>query len=299
MSGGLWIDSVLRSNHNHWMGYIGVAGLLVCLTFQACAPAKHLASREVPGTWAEADEADRREFFSQLQHYQLDYSTVNARGKGFLTINDRDNHEVSIQLRMQKDQSVWVSVTAFLGMEVGRVLLTPDSIWVINRLDGEVLVRPYEAVGDLIGRALPFAELQQLLVGNVPDSTRAAEMELGIFREGGVLRTGMPREELHFNQNFRLVTFRGDGAGSLRPAENDAATPVLETSHAYASGPEPAGQTGGTAVRLTHPGFPEKTSMTVRGKRLKLSVTMEYNRLILDQPVEMPFNIPKGYNRIH
>ena len=44
-------------------------------------------------------------------------------------------------IRMRKDSVLWVSVNALLGIEAFRVLITPDSVKVINKLDKVVQLR--------------------------------------------------------------------------------------------------------------------------------------------------------------
>lgn len=252
--------------------------LIFAVAIHGCTAKKHLVSRTVSDEWPSADQAARTQFFDQMQMFDVDFSTFSARAKGFLTVNDRENHEVTVHLRMEKNVSVWVSVTAFMGMEIGRVLITPDSIRIMNRMDGTFMARPFMAMGSFTGGGLTFSELQRLLIGNVPDPVDAADMELALFLEGGALRDrlGTPDgDELHFDQNYRLVTYKRAGG-------------AFEINHQY------------PAEDLTiPPGFPIKTSIAVKGERLKLTATIDYNRLILNQPVELPFQIPKGYDQIH
>src|SRR5690606_394561 len=159
-----------------------------------------------------------------------------------------------------------------------------------NRIDKKFLVRHYRTLHDLVGQDISFAQLQQLLIGNIPDTAKALKLRLGLFTEGGVLKDNQSdwgdlsvATELHFNHNFRLVTFRStQKPSSQHQYTSTRGGSVLEATHTYPSGQSEVEQ----AVQRDHPGFPNKTSIAVQGPRLKLIATLDYNRVILDQPVE-------------
>ena len=44
---------------------------------------------------------------------------------------------LNANIRMQKDSVIWISATALLGIEAVRLLITPDSFKMINRLISE------------------------------------------------------------------------------------------------------------------------------------------------------------------
>ena len=72
---------------------------------------------------------------------QLNFNTFSGKAKTKLDINGSSN-DVTLNIRIQKGQKIWVSVTAIAGIEVARALITPDSILVINKLQGLYLRKP-------------------------------------------------------------------------------------------------------------------------------------------------------------
>lgn len=75
-------------------------------------------------------------------------------------------NDLSGQLRMRRDSIVWLSVTAAMGVEVMRVKMSTDSVWLLNRLDKTYLVEPLEAVSSLSGLPVSLPWVQSLLLDN-------------------------------------------------------------------------------------------------------------------------------------
>jgi hypothetical protein len=71
-------------------------------------------------------------------------------------------------IRMRKDSLIWVSITPALGIEMIRVMITPDSLKYLSKIPDNKFyyIGTFEDVNRLIGTAFDFEMLQQLLVGN-------------------------------------------------------------------------------------------------------------------------------------
>ena len=70
---------------------------------------------------------------------------IDIEGKN-MTFDD-----LSGQLRMRHDSLVWLSVTAPMGIEVARIKVSTDSVWVINRLEKTYLAEPLDSVAQCLG----------------------------------------------------------------------------------------------------------------------------------------------------
>jgi len=91
-----------------------------------------------------------------------------------LDIESADNYFIlknfTAHLRMHKDEAIWVSVSANLGLkiEVGRAYITPDSIMVMDKYNRQYYTKPFSYINSFIKYPLDFPTLQQLLWGNSP-----------------------------------------------------------------------------------------------------------------------------------
>jgi hypothetical protein len=68
-------------------------------------------------------------------------------------------------LRLQKDSAIWVSIRKF-GFEGVRVLITPDSVKMINRLEKKYFIGEFESLNSLFDIHVNFLLLQALMTGN-------------------------------------------------------------------------------------------------------------------------------------
>lgn len=71
-------------------------------------------------------------------------------------------------LRMRRDSAIWVSISPALGIEVFRILLTPDSLKLISKVPDNkyYYVGRFDVLSDMLGTEIDFDMLQNLLVGN-------------------------------------------------------------------------------------------------------------------------------------
>ena len=70
------------------------------------------------------------------------------------------------QIRMQRDSVIWISVTAVLGVEAVRIMLTPDSLFVINKLENTYSKESLEKLKMRFGTEISFSDIQNTLLGN-------------------------------------------------------------------------------------------------------------------------------------
>ena len=74
----------------------------------------------------------------------------------------------TLNVRMAKDSSIWVSLTPALGVEVARILLKPDSVHLISKvpLNKFVYSGDYSQLQDFLGVPFDYYSFQELLSGS-------------------------------------------------------------------------------------------------------------------------------------
>ncbi len=97
----------------------------------------------------------------------IDYNTFSAKIKLQYEGPKGKQPDVNVFLRMKKDSVIWVSINAtFLNFEAFRVLITPDSIFIVDKLDKEYSVHPLQYLEELAHIPLNFKMLQNIIIGN-------------------------------------------------------------------------------------------------------------------------------------
>ncbi len=114
---------------------------------------------------AEDMEAKKLEdIFRKLAERQLQSDWMDARAR--IKYED-EAYQVGAmaQIRVKKDSAIWVSVRK-LGFEVARVLIQPDSVFVVDRVNNEYMKKPLNAIKEFIDLPANFQVIQSLVYGN-------------------------------------------------------------------------------------------------------------------------------------
>ena len=70
-----------------------------------------------------------------------------------------------MRARFKKDSVIWLSITPGLGIEAIRVVITPDSIRMINRIEQKYFSESFEKTNELLKMEVSFELLQSALTG--------------------------------------------------------------------------------------------------------------------------------------
>lgn len=143
--------------------------------------------------------------WNQLREPRLAYETF--AGKAHVNYDGVGNSQsFDVNIRLEKDRRIWVSVTALLGLEAARILITPDSLQAIDRLHRDVYSMRLSDAGQLLPFPADFQLLQSLILGEaLPAGTSYAGMRAS--RDTAVLLgIGLfGKQELHFSQRDSIL----------------------------------------------------------------------------------------------
>jgi hypothetical protein len=206
---------------------------------------------------------------------QLSYNTFAGKAKTKLDINGSSN-DVTLNIRIQKGQKIWVSVTAIAGIEVARALITPDSLLVINKLQGLYLQRPFAFIYSYTSHQINFDSLEALLVGNaIPQ----------LINNNAKLQADSGRTVISGNLQelaYKLVLGADLKANHTELADQDAGQSLTVDNSAFIP----------SANRV----LPSLIDMSSVMPKKKVKMNLHYIKADFDQPLEYPFSIPSGYS---
>lgn len=220
--------------------------------------------------------AESAEIRRGMEGARLDYTTFNGRAKSTLRLN-RDVHDVTAHVRIRKDEAIWISVTALLGMEVARVMITPERIQIVNRLQSVYIDQPFGYIRRFASEELDFGAVQDLLTGEVLGSFIDRHARLSAFDKGYVFR-GI-REDLAYELTLDTA-YRASFTALDDTATGQRLTSMYEKR-------DTAGRT-----------FPEVFQLSLQADRLDLQIDMAYTRVAFDEVVDMPFSIPARFDEV-
>lgn len=102
-----------------------------------------------------------------LDKNYVDFKTFSAKIKVDIEDAQGKQPDVTAVVRIVKDSAIWISISAtFLNFEVFRVLITKDSVIVLNKQKKEVQYRSIDYLQDVTEIPFDFKTIQDLLIGN-------------------------------------------------------------------------------------------------------------------------------------
>ncbi len=95
---------------------------------------------------------------------RLDYDWFSSRIK--VEYNDNNlSQDFTAAVRMRRDSFLWISLQGPFGIEGGRILITHDSIFVINKLSNEYLRQPLSYLSKVMPMQTDLPQLQDFILG--------------------------------------------------------------------------------------------------------------------------------------
>ncbi|MEL6275022.1 MAG: DUF4292 domain-containing protein, partial [Bacteroidota bacterium] len=111
----------------------------------------------------------------QMIQNQVNTNWLDARAS--IKLDSRDfNVGGTAFIRLEKDKRLWVSVKKF-GFEAARALVTPDSFFILNRLQNEYTAEPLSYIAEKYKMPARFDLLQQVVLGNPIFMDRQLDVE--------------------------------------------------------------------------------------------------------------------------
>ncbi len=205
---------------------------------------------------------------------QVPFKWFAANGQGKFDL-DGQRLSARVNVRILRDSVIWVQLQKF-GFEVGRMLITPDSAFFINRFE-----RTYSI----------YATEDFLVEYNVPADF---EMFSKVFTAGAYLPPRIKSLDIEKDGSVNLSSATGMNArhwfdASSHLVRSEVSDPLArEWLSAYAD------------YRNTNLGlqFPYKRSNTLIIDGIPNVFDLQYNDLEIDIPQEFPFSIPSHYEKI-
>ena len=102
-----------------------------------------------------------------LKENRIDFNTFSGKAKVQFEDENGRQPDAIANIRIAKDSIIWISFTStFLNIEAVRVLITPQQIIILRKLDKIVETHSFQFVQDQLQMPLTFSDLQNMIVGN-------------------------------------------------------------------------------------------------------------------------------------
>jgi hypothetical protein len=207
---------------------------------------------------------------------QIFFNTFTAKAKAKLDM-DGSSNDVTLNIRINRDKKIWVSVTAIAGIEVARAVITPDSVLLINRLQSVYIREPFSYIHSFTGNQVNYKTLESLLMGNaIPE----------LLNENSVLQTDNGNTTLTGNLQelvYKLI-LGPDMKVTQTNLDNQSAAQSLQV-------------TNNTFIQAANKVIPSQIDIASLVKDKKIELNLHYSKVEFDKEQDYPFSIPARYKR--
>ena len=214
-----------------------------------------------------------------LSSKNIVFNTLSLKGKAELDMGGNSN-SVTVNVRIQRDQKIWMSITALLGIEVARAVITPDSIMVLNRLQSTYIRKPFSYVYRYTSKQVTFQMLQDILTGNTISTLLTPEAKLELNNQG-VWRLSGNQAQLGYDVLFN--TFQKSSEVNLNDVRAAQALKVVYGSY----------------QKVNEYLFPTTLKINSMSGTRRVNLDFDFSKVESNVPVDMSFTVPKRFELIN
>jgi len=217
------------------------------------------------------------ELYNKVLKNHIDFNTFNAKVRVEYMGQDGGD-DATAYIRIQKDSAIWLSLRGPLGIEGFRMLVTKDSVKVLDLQKKTVQFKSISYLNEISGLPVDFNTLQDLIIGNpvfidshVVSYKVTAGNELLVQMKGKTFNNLLMLD----NTDYKVMHSKLDDVATNRTCDI--------TFSDYEN----------TAGRW----FSKKRKIVVTAQST-LEINLDYKQFTFNEPVTFPFNISANYKRL-
>ena len=257
--------------------------LIPLLFLASCSPARKALK-------APLKEEGADYLFAKLKEKELQFNWFSAKFSAEYS-NEGKKNSFSGQIRIRRDSAIWISFTPLLGIEAVRLMISQDSVKLINRMNKTFFVGDYEYVNRFLNTNMDYDLLESFLLG----------MDLR-FYEKGKFRATIDHGEykLATSERLKLKKYARNNREKLKILiQNIWLDPVtFKITHAEVKEIRRDNikleSTYGDFELDNGQLFPRKMSYIIWADNT-IKVTAGFSRITINNPLQFPFTVPSGY----
>lgn len=257
--------------------YINSKSLLFLLLIASCLLAVSCRSKKAVIQAADnsnVDKDNKKQVFKAVIDNRFEFEYFSAKADcGYSGISFNFN----LNIKMKKDEKIWISASV-LFIEAARVLITKDSIHIINYREKTVTSRSIRFISDYLGTELTIGQMQDVLVGNsiVKHNDKVSSYVLSDERPTITSRIN----QYLFNEIFHYEYFRPTFVkGNQTGAENKIDIEYKDF------------------LQVNNRMLPQFAKVVAVTNNNVITATLKYSDISTEEVKNWPFNIPASYER--
>src|ERR1035438_3224323 len=101
----------------------------------------------------------------KLHENEFHFEWLNAKANVDV-IRNKESFNFSVSIRMRKDSAIWVTISPALGIEAIRVLITKDSVKLMDKVNKKYWINDFKYLNQLFHVPVTFDMIQSVIIGN-------------------------------------------------------------------------------------------------------------------------------------
>ena len=244
--------------------------LLVIIT-NACKSARSVvASGEID------TNLSSKQLIKENGKQDANFKTLQAKVK-IDVIEDLKESSYSVNLRMEKGKTIWISAT--LGL--ARAMITPDRVQFYDKINNQYFDGDYQLLSNLLGIELNFDKVQSLLIGEPLFDLKSNAYVISNNDSSYILQPKNQSALLELFLLFNPSHFKMDSQQLLQPLKR-------------------------RFLQIDYLGYqevdkeilPQNIKIIAVEDEQELNVVLEYKSVSINEEVRFPFKIPSGFEEI-
>ena len=226
----------------------------------------------------ELESINITEIIDKINSNQVNSNWLYFRGK-IKILSNNDKVSLGVSLKIRTDSLIWASISAPIIGEINRIMITPDSLYIINRANSTWSTQPIWQLKKEIGASLSYYDIQNLLTNTIkiPVQLKTENQETSFH----------PITHL-VNINDMLITDKTDSASYLINSENER---INQININYSQNQN---------LIIEYSDFLDNYAkrLNIIISKPKLSVELLYNKIQQREIDKVSFKIPETYEKI-
>lgn len=206
---------------------------------------------------------------------------------GSLTIDVGSSFSSGIQVRMVRDEAIFISLRPMLGIEVGRLLITADSIYVIDKVHKRYAAEKVSLL--TAGLPITVSTVQDMFLGRPfiigQGTLNQANKEKATLTNDGAVSVLTPNDK-YKGYSYVFTFNKSHNITSLNITPASASTSAYQVRYSNVKKT--------TAGNIAHT---FRANGTVGKKRLTLE--LNYNNIEWNGSVKIDHSLPSSYSRVN
>ncbi|MGS2725646.1 DUF4292 domain-containing protein [Psychroserpens sp. BH13MA-6] len=234
------------------------------------------SARSVVASGKVDEKLTAKQLIRESGRRESDFKTLQAKVKIDI-IQDLKESSYTVNLRMEKDKTIWISAT--LGL--ARAMITPDKVQFYDKINNQYFDGDYRLLSDLLGVELNYQKVQNLLIGEPLFNLKDDQYIISINDNSYILQPKNQSQLLELFLLFNPSHFKMDSQQLMQPLKRR----FLQVDYLKYQD-------------VDKEILPQNLNIIAIEDSEELNVMMEYKSVSVNEDLRFPFKIPSGFEEI-